>query len=316
MAEQTEGGPKMNLTYFDTYPIQADAPITNTFTFIKNIFLCEEFSSRVDLVREDSTGHLFVLKEYTVVQFEEAFKRGLTDAFNAKCDAEMKFVFQILGKHPNLVEARGWFRGGWPEGKESPKSTSNWTVIYRYHPKTKLPPTLENLKFWFEGTAAALNHVHSTGVIFTNFKLDNIIYDAAIHRVVLIDFGDLTINNGKYPYPAEGSGLYKAPEQISGEFGYAADFYSVGLSMVQWIYGDESKDTLTGAERDAFWEKLKSRTEDEKTSFWETSLGFKNPAVSDPLLWDFICQLTEYDPKKRLGYASALAHPLFLSANM
>jgi serine/threonine protein kinase len=288
---------------------------TRHFLFVKNIFRCEESSSRVDLLKDLSTHSLLVQKEYTIKQYEEKYKRGVSHLFTKKCEDEIRLVFDQLGSHPHICEAIGWFRGGFPEGIRDPDSYQNFTLLYRYYSHSPPEISLPTLRTWLQGVLSGLAHIHSKNLIFTNFKIDNVLYDKSLHKVVLIDFGDLTLHNKAYPYAAEGSGIYKAPEQLSGIFDYRADLFSVGMALVQLSFGNESIGGIGGERRRTWWEKLKLRTTDD-FQFWDESFGLGAPLVTSPPLRDVIFHLTHYDPSQRLTTHEALQHPFLLEIKM
>ncbi|XP_071149677.1 serine/threonine-protein kinase Nek7-like [Mytilus edulis] len=87
-----------------------------------------------------------------------------------------------------------------------------------------------------EGLCSALNHVHSSGFVHRDLKLDNILVKGD-HSVRLADFG-LSKSEEDITGTIAGTPLYMAPEVMKGElYGSEADIYSLGMVLYElWYY--------------------------------------------------------------------------------
>jgi len=244
------------------------------------------------------------LKKY---EYKLGHPQELREKYIRKRQAEAKILFNTLNEeHPNICPALGWF----PEGDLS--TLCRICFLFPFITNSQTPPlSLPYIQAWVSSMLKALAHLHSKNLIYCNMKHDNVLFHGVENKFVLIDFGDVLVHNQDYPYPEGGSGLYKAPEQVSGIYDYSADLYSLGIALAIFCNGDQTAHKISDADRDVVWEKLKNRTESEKLTFWKTSLGFKLQFLWGEEVADLVYNLTHYDPRRRFSPDQALEHPFF-----
>lgn len=145
---------------------------------------------------------------------------------------------------------------------------------------------------WFCDACAALDHIHSLGIVHRDVKLDNFLVNSDKHAV-LADFGVSRIfgkqmkkdvapyktmrikRGGSTEMTVLGSDHYIAPEVLAGqEATPAADAYGLGI-MIFKLFTDEWADKKSPAQVDAFLHGYKYR--------W----------------YKVVPQLLEFDPAKR-----------------
>jgi len=293
------------IPFYTTYP-HNNQEHKHKFLFQKNLFL--DGVSRVDLYQNTTTSELVVWKSY---QYDaNDWPHDKRAAYHSKRLTEVDAVFNHLGDcHPNICKGLGWYQ----QGTGNPCDPFSFQFIFPFIQDSSKSThvSLTYIQSWVSTMIRALAHIHSKKIIYSNFKHDNVLYNKEKETFVLIDFGDVRFNDEVYPYPEGGSGLYKAPEQRTGKYGYPADMYSVGIALMLLCDGIQQEYKIKNAARDAFWAKLLVRTEAEKSTFWETSLGVKHSCLWSDEVVDLIFQLTHFDATKRFTADQALNHPFF-----
>jgi len=291
------------LPFYTTYPHNNQEQNVRFF-FQKNLFL--DGVSRVDLYQNTTTSELAVVKSYQYARNDWPSDKRAN--YHKKRLVEVDIVFNYFS-HPNICTGLGWYQ----EGTGNPCDPFKFSFLFPFIPDSSrvVPISLRYIQAWTSSVLLALAHIHSKKIIYANFKHDNVLYNKANETFVLIDFGDVLFHNEAYPYPEGGSRLYKAPEQTTGAYGYSADLYSVGIALAILCNGDQEEYKIKNSARASFWKKLKVRTEDEKSTFWETSLGIKHSCLWSTEVIDLIFNLTHFDPNQRLTADEALKHPFF-----
>jgi len=283
-----------------------------SFVFVKNFFVdLEDNESRVDILISGKTGEVLVQKEYQI-QMSVDLPPG---EFAERVEKELDIVYNYLPSHPSLCPLLGWFRGGWPNGKEDTTRASHYTLLMPLLRSDHVPINQDFIRLWTTSTLNVLIHLHENNIICSNLKYDNILYDAAQKKCIMIDWGDLIIDTKQYPYSENGSGLFMAWEQVTGKFDHKVDAFSFGIILAQMCLGHvdifKSHKTLLRPQRDEFWERLKNRKEQDKSSFWQKYAFDGLSQHWTPELIDLVHRLTEYEPEARLSCRDALNHPFF-----
>ncbi|KAF7731827.1 hypothetical protein EC973_008342 [Apophysomyces ossiformis] len=175
----------------------------------------------------------------------------------------------------------------------------------RFHlSRQKLPEHV--VRFWMAELACAVKYLHSQGVIHRDIKPDNILLDQSGH-VHLSDF------NLACPIPKHrpltspsGTAVYFAPEVFKGAYSEAADWWSVGVTFYECIYGKRPWASEQGDE-------LRQCVLRGHVRYRESGLR----PVSTCCI-TAIQGFLEADPSKRFGHdisgwTSLLQHPFFSS---
>jgi len=284
--------------------------ITEDYVFVKTLAVdLEDCESRVDILISRDTGKMMAFKEYQLWM-------GLSpERFVRRAEAELDIVFNHLPSHPSICPIHAWLRGSWIEGKEDPSRKFHYSLIMPLLRNDPWELNKENLKMWALSTVEVCIVLHERNIICSTLKHDCMLYDKFLNRFIMIDFGDLTIDNKAYPYDENGSGMTMAPEQKTGIYNDKVDAYALGILLAQMALGDgdlfKGRGTLPKKQRPVFWEKLKNRTPEEKRVFWEPYGLSGLTQYWTPELTDLIYQLTVHDPEKRLSCKDALNHPFF-----
>jgi serine/threonine protein kinase len=286
-----------------------------SFVFVKNLFVdVEDNESRVDILINGKNGEVIVQKEY-MIEMSCDLK---PDEFIVKVHKELDIVSNLLPAHKSLCPLYGWFRGGWPGGKEDPTRATHFTLLMPLLRSDNVPITPEFIRLWSTSTLDVLVHLHDHNIICANLKYDNILYDATKNKCIMIDWGDLVIDDKQYPYDENGSGIFMAPEQIPRKYDNKVDSFSFGIILIQMCLGHvdlfKYHKTLLRPQRDEFWDRLKTRKEEDKDTFWQKYAKEGLPQFWTPELIDLVHRLTEYNPTTRLACKDALKHPYFANA--
>jgi len=284
---------------------------SETYLFVKNFWNDnEDHESRVDMLVDVATGELLVQKEYLI---EESVDLTPTQ-FTTKVENELDTIYNHLTPHPNICPLLGWFRGGYPEGREDPSHKTSFTLIMPWIRSDPPPLSADYIRNWASSTLAALTHLHNNNLICTNLKPDCMMYDSS-KGFLMIDWGDFQIDHKRYPYEENGSGMFMAPEMPSGRFDNKVDSYSLGIILAQMCLGDadifRNFGTLTKTERLSFWERLKNRKPEDNYYFWQSYAyqGLCQFWTED--LVNLITALTEFNPEQRLSCEDAQNHSYF-----
>lgn len=98
-----------------------------------------------------------------------------------------------------------------------------------------------------------LEHIHSRGIIHRDVKPTNIFYmDDGLTDVVLGDFGISSLMKGDGTLHRTkafgGTCVFTAPEAYSGIFGREVDYYSLGMTLILLLAGDNPFDGMSPEE--------------------------------------------------------------------
>ncbi len=176
--------------------------------------------SRVFHVRRWADGAEYALK---VVSCDRHANRRYADQLRNE------FRIGAMLDHPNLTKVHAFeLRRDW---LFRPRTARLLTELVPGQALSRLPALpLEHAVRVFEGTAAALAHMHSRGVFHADLKPDNLVYDRAA-GVKVIDYG-LARVAGERPVRVQGTPQYMAPETAAARtVNVRTDIYNLGATM-------------------------------------------------------------------------------------
>ncbi|TNV82856.1 hypothetical protein FGO68_gene17743 [Halteria grandinella] len=151
----------------------------------------------------------------------------------------------------------------------------------------------DETRFFAAQIALAFVHLHSKGIVYRDLKPDNILVQEDGY-LMLADFGiAASLRRGQSSFDFCGTIEYMAPEMISNDKGghsFPFDWWSFGILLYELLNG------FTPFHRgDAEKQKILIVT---KRHNWPI---FKNETPYSQVAIDFVNQLLNKDPKKRLG---------------
>ena len=177
-----------------------------------------------------------------------------------------------------------------------------YTVLDK-HLRLSLPV----VTFYAASLILALQHLHTSGVVYRDLKPENIIVDGKGY-IRLADFGLAKddFRKGQVTRSICGSVEYMAPEVITGQdYGHAVDLWSLGCVLYELLTGFSP--FYSGSDKRKAYDKIKRGV----VTF---------PPYMDSTTSSFLVGLLQLDPTHRIGcssrgYLEILEHPFFQSIN-
>jgi CHASE2 domain-containing sensor protein len=133
-----------------------------------------------------------------------------------------------------------------PDTQKLSFGKSIWQFLFCRYPPLRSRITYPEIGNWLEQLAEALVVIHPK-IIHCDIKPANIIVKSD-GNIKLIDFGAATPTNGDYPFKFDTKSVtrkytigYVAPEQETGQPLLASDFYSLGMTILSALTGQEPK---------------------------------------------------------------------------
>lgn len=170
-----------------------------------------------------------------------------------------------------------------------------------YHLRDKGKFDENTARFYAAEVVMALEYLHSSGIVFRDLKLENLVLSATGH-IKLTDFGfakNLT-DTGR-AFTLCGTPEYLAPEIIRGTgYSYAVDWWALGVLLFEMLSGYSP--FYSTSPLDIYKNVLGAR--------------IRFPSGMDPVAKDLLKGLLSRDPRKRLGVvrngvSGIRQHPFF-----
>lgn len=208
-------------------------------------------------------------------------------------------LLQFLS-HPHVIRALNFSeeRGApWLVLEKAPGQTLREILV------RDAPMTPERITPLLTGMAAALDHLHSRGLVHLDLRPENVLITSA-GDIKLIDFG-LAQTAGIVQEYADGASqqtAYLAPEQISGRpVTVAADVYALGCVVYEMLTGTPPfPDPVTAADRNS---ALRARLESTPPTPTAVATRAALPAWVD----DVVTGALEVNPQQRYSSAGSFA---------
>ncbi|KAM8876480.1 membrane-associated tyrosine- and threonine-specific cdc2-inhibitory kinase isoform 1-T4 [Synchiropus picturatus] len=217
----------LNESQSDAYPGKQQSYFNQTFT---NLGLLGRGSfGEVYKVQSNKDGQYYAVKR-SAHRF-----RGSRDRNRSLREARNH---EKLCPHPHILH----FEASWEERGRLYIQTELCSTSLLIYAEDQ-PPGSDEPAAWSYlcDLLSALDHLHSNGFVHLDLKPANVLVTES-GRLKLGDFGLLLEFDHKSPDPLqkkvkedaqEGDGRYMAPELLRGEFGPAADVFSLGVSILE-----------------------------------------------------------------------------------
>ncbi|XP_034563763.1 membrane-associated tyrosine- and threonine-specific cdc2-inhibitory kinase isoform X1 [Notolabrus celidotus] len=195
--------------------------------------------TNLGLLGRGSFGEVFKVqnnkdgRQYAVKRSAHRFRsksdrnRSVREARNHEC----------LCPHPHILD----FVAAWEERGRLYIQTELCCTSLLLHAENQPGPDEPAAWAYLCDLLSALHHLHSHGFVHLDLKPANVLMTTS-GRLKLGDFGLLLELKKKCPEPREGKGKedaqegdarYMAPELLHGEYGPAADIFSLGVSILE-----------------------------------------------------------------------------------
>jgi len=212
-------------------------------------------------------------------------------------DNEMNILSQL--QHPHIVQLIEVF-----------VYKSNRYLVMEHLGGGELFDSICAREYYYESDArrvvaeilSALQYLHSHGVMHRDLKPENLMMVSSAHSaaVKLIDFGACAaLPAGRaLPCDLQGTLPYCAPEMLAGvPYAFGVDMWSLGVVLYVMLSGT-----------DCFMSTTRERMLSEVTA-WQGIFPNKYFGNVSPLAKEFLSELMERDPVRRLSANAALQHP-------
>lgn len=204
-------------------------------------------------------------------------------------------ILRTLQGHPNIIKL-----------VSDHLSNQHLVVCMEYHERTLLDIVLQyedgmplsRIKRIFSQLLSALHHVHTSGYVHHDIKLDNILVGAD-DRIYLIDFGfakaytsgqhSLRNNGGTLHYAAPEIWLKRACE------GPEADIWALGVCLFLMV---TSCFPFGGTTASEIWKEIK------RGGLWKNEI-----LKQEPMLYDLLTQMLAWDIRWRIRLSEIPQHP-------
>lgn len=201
--------------------------------------------------------------------------------------------------------------------KYSFQTTNHLFLIMEYFPGGELFDFLEResclserrCQFFAAEILCAFDNIHSHNIVYRNLKPESILLDSRGH-VALTDFGLCKQLKSKddliQDVPSAITLEYLAPEMVMKKpYGKAVDWWTLGVLMYELLTGSPPFHSVDDNEA--------------SRQILEDNVFFPPGGCISDEAKDFICQLLQKDPSKRLGsngdVAEVKLHPFFRDVN-
>ncbi|KAI8637696.1 kinase-like domain-containing protein [Parasitella parasitica] len=200
--------------------------------------------------------------------------------------------------------------------KYSFQTTNHLFLVMDYFPGGELFDFLERerclsekrCQFFAAEIVCAFDNIHARNIVYRNLKPESILLDAHGH-IALTDFGlckQLTNMDLIQGVPHAITREYLSPEMVMQKpYGMASDWWTFGVLMFELLTGSPP---FHSTEEDELFRQI-----------LEAPVKFPAGGCITEEAKDFICQLLERDPSKRLGskggVAQVKAHAFFKNLN-
>ena len=233
-------------------------------------------------------GRLLLNKTKKIYALKEMSKIKLIKKKSVHCIMNERNLLAMV-KHPFIINMHYAF-----EDREKLYIITDLIIggDLRYHMRQKKKKFNEiELKFIIAWVVAALEYIHTKGIIHRDIKPENILFDENGY-ICITDFGISAIWNEENWNESSGTPGYMAPEVMSKQnHGIAVDYYALGIIWYEIIMG---KRPYSGKDRkeikDVVMKKQFSISKSEIPKGWSLS------AI------DFVNQWIQRKPLNRLGF--------------
>ncbi|KAG2179166.1 hypothetical protein INT43_002016 [Umbelopsis isabellina] len=240
-----------------------------------------------------------------------------------------------LVAHPNIVALKAFF---YSQGDAKQKDEVYLNLVLEYVPETiyrasrhyakaKQAMPMLYVKLYTYQLLRSLAYIHSLGICHRDIKPQNLLLDPATGILKLCDFGSAKILVAGEPNVSYiCSRYYRAPELIFGATNYtiSIDIWSTGCVMAELMLsqplfpGESGIDQLV-----EIIKVLGTPSKEQLVSMNPNYTEHRFPQIkphpfskvfrsrTPPEAIDFISQLLQYTPTKRLTSLDAMIHPFF-----